>query len=61
MPHTPLSRNRVVGNGDVVELRKIEQEISFSRSSMFFENETVLILLSSIFVVVGVYVIGIYA
>ena len=38
-PHTPHSRNRVVSNGDDVELRKIEREISLSRSSMFFEKD----------------------
>ena len=38
-PHMPHSRNRVVGNGGDVELRKREREIFLSRSSMFFENE----------------------
>ena len=37
--HPPHSRNRVVGNGGDVELRKIQQEISLSLSSMFFENK----------------------
>ena len=38
-PHSPHSQNRVLGNSDDVELRKIEQETSLSLSNMFFENE----------------------
>ena len=62
MPHAPHSRNRVVGDGGDVDLRKIEREISLSRSlrSSFLRMKSDRsATLCSIFVVVCVYVIGI--
>ena len=38
-PHTPHSRNRVVGIRGELELRKIEREIPLSRSSVCFKYD----------------------